>query len=140
MGITTTIKITNEKEKPVESYDKGKFYLGRLCPNKHEYDSTGKSLRYNSNHGCSACNIAWSKEQQINNPKKLATWKREVQIKNSSGLLDPYIKRLLRDQYGLNHDQITPKLIQMKREQLQLHRALRRTRNAFNSRKHQSIG
>lgn len=32
-----------------------KHYLGRLCQKKHDWSSSGQSLRYVSNHGCVSC-------------------------------------------------------------------------------------
>ncbi|MHC5897213.1 HNH endonuclease [Nostoc sp.] len=33
------------------------FYLGKICPRKHDYQNTGKALRYKSNFDCKECSI-----------------------------------------------------------------------------------
>lgn len=38
-------------------YDKDKFYLGKLCIRGHDYNGTGKNLRYKSNSNCVECRI-----------------------------------------------------------------------------------
>jgi hypothetical protein len=37
------------------SYDTTKFYLGKLCPQQHEYEGTGKSLLRRHNSRCREC-------------------------------------------------------------------------------------
>ena len=33
------------------------MYLGKICPRQHDYNNTGKSLRYKSNYDCKECSI-----------------------------------------------------------------------------------
>ncbi len=35
--------------------DANKFYLGKICKNNHEFESTGKTLRFKSDRSCSEC-------------------------------------------------------------------------------------
>ena len=35
--------------------DNAKFYLGKLCKKSHNWQNTGKSLRYKSSYGCTEC-------------------------------------------------------------------------------------
>ena len=39
----------------VSSYDATRFYLGRLCPQRHEYEGTGQSLLRRHNSYCQEC-------------------------------------------------------------------------------------
>ena len=38
------------------------YYLGKLCPRNHEYEKTGKSLRYNISKQCVICESERGKE------------------------------------------------------------------------------
>jgi hypothetical protein len=40
------------------SYDASKYYLGKLCPQRHEYQGSGQSLLYRRNHRCLECDKA----------------------------------------------------------------------------------
>jgi hypothetical protein len=39
----------------IPSYDATRFYLGRLCPQRHEYENTGQSLLRRHNQYCREC-------------------------------------------------------------------------------------
>lgn len=39
----------------VPAFDTGKYVLGKLCPQRHDYYGTGQSLRYLRRHVCLAC-------------------------------------------------------------------------------------
>lgn len=41
-----------------------KYYLGKLCKRKHEYENTGKSLRYKPNRHCYECIKLRDKENE----------------------------------------------------------------------------
>jgi hypothetical protein len=40
------------------------YYLGKLCPGRHGYKGTGRSLRYVSTGHCVKCRAEWSKERR----------------------------------------------------------------------------
>jgi 5-methylcytosine-specific restriction endonuclease McrA len=40
---------------PATEFDPEKFYLGKLCPRGHDWNGTGRSLRYRSNTICTEC-------------------------------------------------------------------------------------
>ena len=37
------------------TYDTTRYYLGKLCPKKHDYEGSGQSLLYRRNRRCVAC-------------------------------------------------------------------------------------
>lgn len=39
-------------------FDHKKYFLGQICGNRHEYKTTGKSLRYRKNGECIACCVS----------------------------------------------------------------------------------
>lgn len=47
-----------------------KHFLGNLCPQGHDHEGTGKSLRYNSNKACVICQTQKTKEWRHKNPEK----------------------------------------------------------------------
>lgn len=49
------VKLEESKLIELEGLDPEKFYLGRLCPAKHEWNRTGKTLRYKSRSRCPKC-------------------------------------------------------------------------------------
>ena len=48
----------------IPAYDTSKHYLGKLCPRRHEYHSTGQSLLRKTNHLCLACDRERAKERR----------------------------------------------------------------------------
>ena len=54
------------------------MYLGSLCKNNHDWESTGKSLRYKINRACKQCS---SKLSVINSRKRLAKMSPEAILK-----------------------------------------------------------
>lgn len=50
-----------------------KYYLGKLCPQKHEYQNTGKSLRYKVQWKCVQCMRDHVSVWVNNNPEKKKT-------------------------------------------------------------------
>jgi hypothetical protein len=45
-------------------FDAAKFVLGRLCPNKHEWGTTGQSLLSLRSRNCSECRNAYKREKR----------------------------------------------------------------------------
>jgi len=39
----------------MEAFDTNKYYLGTLCKREHDYNNTGKSLRYKKGRNCYCC-------------------------------------------------------------------------------------
>jgi Arc/MetJ-type ribon-helix-helix transcriptional regulator len=48
----------------VPPFDTGKFVLGKLCPRRHEYYGTGKTLRRLFRHVCPACDVERTRKQR----------------------------------------------------------------------------
>jgi hypothetical protein len=48
----------------IPAYDTTKHYLGKLCPRRHDYHSTGQSLLRKTNHLCLACDREQAKERR----------------------------------------------------------------------------
>src|SRR5262249_11809971 len=48
----------------IPAYDTSKHYLGKLCPRRHDYHGTGKSLLRQTNHLCLACDRERTKERR----------------------------------------------------------------------------
>lgn len=46
------------------NYDTTKYYLGRLCPKQHEYQSTKLTIRRISNHSCLKCDALVSQQRR----------------------------------------------------------------------------
>jgi hypothetical protein len=153
----------------MEPYNTDKFYLGKLCLLGHEYGSTGMSLRNVKGRGCSQCvtlrlanykeynrlyNIGWLKQ----NPEEISRRKEynrlyhlkhnqalckadKIRFGNGRAILeDSYVKRILAAASDMCGKDMPPELIQMKREQLQLTRAIRRVKNEFHRSRNHSIG
>lgn len=77
------------------SFNPEKHCLGDLCSRKHEYQNTGKSLRYKSHKSCVICNSLQRKEWERKNPEKAKRNKRENDLKNDYGIsIDEYSKML----------------------------------------------
>lgn len=48
----------------IPAYDTSKHYLGKLCPRRHDYHSTGQSLLRKTNHLCLVCDRERAKERR----------------------------------------------------------------------------
>ncbi len=63
-------------------------YLGKLCSRGHDYESTGKSLRYRSNHTCFRCINEHSKAYKASHPERPALsakrWRQRVAAKKKN--------------------------------------------------------
>jgi hypothetical protein len=46
------------------TYDASKYVLGKLCPKRHEYGTTGMTLRRRHNQACPACATEWQQERR----------------------------------------------------------------------------
>ena len=138
-----------------ETFDTGRFYLGDMCPNGHEFEASGFSLRYHSNKICVACHRESGKKWRRENPEKVREKNRKWYSKNlekarrknrkwrrenpkkfreqkrmyRSCLMDSYVRSYLKSQFGVPEENVTPELIAMKKEQLELHRNIQTLSN-----------
>lgn len=55
------------------TFDAEKHYLGKLCCRGHEWELTGKSIRYQKSYGCVVC------EQERNRKRNHISWIKKVQ-------------------------------------------------------------
>jgi len=53
-----------------EPFDESKLYLGALCSRGHDWDGTGRSLRYKSNKTCVDCTKKGDQYWRLSNPEK----------------------------------------------------------------------
>jgi hypothetical protein len=65
-----------------------KYYLGSLCHKEHNYESTGKSLRYLSSDTCVACTEEYNAEYCEENKEQLRRQKRDYRLQNRERLLE----------------------------------------------------
>ena len=135
-------------------------YLGTLCKCGHEYLDTDRSLRYVKGHHCFQCQSEKRKCYQKNNRKKLLfrgrkysqsisgkevkkkyrkKHRKERQLqakeyarKNTEALSDVYVKSQLRKSHTKNSEDITPKIIELKRIQLKFRRERLKGEEALN--------
>ncbi len=70
------------------SFDKDKYYLGRLCKYGHNFDNTGKSLRYKSSRQCVECSS--SKSAFIPKPKSFETDVKNFQVQAKKNNIELY--------------------------------------------------
>lgn len=68
------------------NFDAEKFYLGSLCKRSHDYEGTGKSLRYKSRNDCVKCHRITTKKWCIKNKEHIAIRAKKWAIKNSECL------------------------------------------------------
>lgn len=54
----------------ITEFDSAKYYLGKLCPHGHNWNETGKSLRYCKCRACVVCN----KQRDTYNPERHKEW------------------------------------------------------------------
>ena len=137
----------------MKPFDETKYYLGKLCKRGHDYDGTGKSLRYMS-HNCVECIKNYRKENadklkeyiknyRKENPEKLKEYRKnnadkikkysennqarqkERNAKEISFLDNNYVKKLITAQLKIERLKILPEMIELKREQLMLFREIK---------------
>jgi hypothetical protein len=69
--------------------DSGKFVLGGLCKRGHDFEGTGKSLRYvKGTHQCVQCNKESSAENRKRNPEKVKERSQAYYQANKQAALD----------------------------------------------------
>ena len=129
----------------MKPFDETKYYLGKLCKRGHDYDGTGKSLRYMS-HNCVECiknyrkenadklkeyiknyrkeNPEKLKEYRKNNADKAKEYSKEYHSKISKELTDVYLRSQLAKN-GLKSNKVTHEMIEVKRQQLIIFRGIR---------------
>jgi hypothetical protein len=119
-----------------ETFDTGRFYLGDICPNGHEFEASGFSLRYHSNKICVVCRRQSARKWYCKNPEKVRQSRREWKRKNPEKVMEEnrakvlslsnyYVSNQLLQKSGIPKDKVTPELIELKREQLTLHRNIK---------------
>ena len=126
----------------MKPFDETKYYLGKLCKRGHDYDGTGKSLRYMS-HNCVECikisralyqkeDAEKLKEYRKNNADKIKKYsennqarQKERNAKEISFLDNNYVKKLITAQLKIERLKILPETIELKREQLMLFREIK---------------
>lgn len=119
-------------------------YLGRLCNQKHNYNNTGKSLRWKSNYNCCICvRLRWKetkksekhkltaniyqKKYRLTESGKKHMAKSTINCKNRRKKLgNQYVTYLLFRNSNLLAKDIPPELVIAKREVLKLHRLIRK--------------
>lgn len=57
------VRIDPDTQFGMKSYDNTKFFIGSLCEEKHDWQGTGKSLRYMSNKRCILCQKSYNKKK-----------------------------------------------------------------------------
>jgi len=62
-NISEQIEIVTDQSDTVPGYDTTKHHLGKLCPNKHTWGSTGQSLR-NADNQCLECKALAKREKR----------------------------------------------------------------------------
>ncbi len=86
-------------------FDKDKFYIGKLCKRRHEYLDSGGSL-WDLRGACVQC--------------KKERWKHLADNLNPK-----YIKNLMYSQPDIKGSEITPEMIELKRDQFEMRRILK---------------
>jgi hypothetical protein len=69
----------------MKPFDETKYYLGKLCKRGHDYDGTGKSLRYMS-HNCVECIKISRALYQKENAEKLKEYRKNYRKENAEKL------------------------------------------------------
>jgi len=69
----------------MKPFDETKYYLGKLCKRGHDYDGTGKSLRYMS-HNCVECIKISRALYQKEDAEKLKEYRKNYQKENAEKL------------------------------------------------------
>jgi hypothetical protein len=64
------------------NFDKTKFYLGKLCKRKHQWQNTGKSLRKTKKRICNECVLLLSRRWTKNYPNKKKEHNKKWRLKN----------------------------------------------------------
>lgn len=68
------------------SFDTKKFYLGSLCKRGHDYESTGKSLRYKNRRDCIECHGITTKKWCVENRERIAVKAKKWASRNMESL------------------------------------------------------
>jgi len=99
------------------------YYLGKLCPHKHEHGDTGQSLRYCSTGRCVVCkninnkkynNPEYQKAYRKANRDKLRKYHRAYYLNNIKAL-----KEYGRNYYLQNREKLLARKRQRRQEQKQ---------------------
>ncbi|MGL5924646.1 HNH endonuclease [Chroococcidiopsis sp.] len=64
------------------SFDATKFYLGKLCPRKHDWNDTGKTLRYCSHRKCVQCGKEQLQEARKKDPERHNNYTRKYRAED----------------------------------------------------------
>jgi hypothetical protein len=59
-----TVTESQNGEADIPPYDTSKYALGKLCPRRHDYHSTGQSLRHLRRHVCLECDAEGARERR----------------------------------------------------------------------------
>lgn len=128
-----------------ESLDNKKHYLGELCPRGHLYINTPQSIRYMSDKSCVKCRLlAMKTETSIKRKRRYAKGynKREstkesykkYSAKTRDDLTDSYVKSTFQH-HNIKRADITPEMIELKRELMLFNRLKREVLSGVNSRR-----
>lgn len=74
-------------------FDKSKYYLGSICTRAHNWNNSGKSLRYKSDYKCIEC-VKIKSHIKYERTKELRKQKKIDEIKKYDGLYDSNIFHL----------------------------------------------
>jgi len=55
VAVPSAVRPVPPRVTEASGYDAAKFYVGKLCPQRHEYGTTGKTLRRRSTNQCPTC-------------------------------------------------------------------------------------
>ena len=164
----------------MKPFDETKYYLGKLCKRGHDYDGTGKSLRY-IGVSCVECTRIAGELYRKNNQVRIVQYKKDYRKKNHNKLYEVdkkyreenpdqcrayytkyreenpnkvkkikkkwakensdkvrefhrkqtlelsenYVKSRITSNLKIERDKIPPEMIEIKREQIMLHREIK---------------
>jgi hypothetical protein len=97
----------------LQSFDSSRFYLGKLCPQGHEWENTGQSLRHYHQSRCVTCKKNRDAEYRKKNQEKSKEYQAEYREKNREKL-----KEYSRSYREANRDKLTAQ----KQERYQLNK------------------
>lgn len=83
---------------------------------------------------CTLCRAEYSIEYRRKNKIRIARQQAEYQRRNSDAVSDAYVKRLLLTQLCITVAEVTPKMIEIKRKQILLHREFKKIKNRLRER------
>jgi len=72
-NISRQIEIVPDQSETVPGYDTTRYYLGKLCPQQHDYAGSGQSLRRWHNQSCGECERLGKREARAKRTKRQAT-------------------------------------------------------------------